>query len=126
MCKLIQYKLSSGKTVQVADIKSDYIGNIEKNASACDDIIRIVIFGSSIGDHCTDSSDIDVAIFGGMTPGKYSRSAKYKKFRNAIYTYRMEDGMQDYDILYFNAEKPGNSAILRDIRKGEVIYERAR
>ena len=58
MCKMIHYK--DGK--YIADIKHKYILNIIQQAEQCENIYRIMLFGSSLEERCTDSSDIDIAV----------------------------------------------------------------
>ena len=60
MCKLIS--IGNGKAI--ADIKHKYIKNITRQAHECKNISRIVLFGSSLEERCTEKSDIDIAVFG--------------------------------------------------------------
>lgn len=68
MCKMVQYE--NGKLV--AGIKLPHIMNISKQAEKAKNISRIMLFGSSIEDRCTEESDIDIAVFGEKTRGRYS------------------------------------------------------
>lgn len=103
----------------VADIKKEFILNIIDKAPLCKDIDRIVLFGSSIEERCTDRSDIDIAVFGEKTPGRILSSSSYRKFTKEVY--KFNNFSQDYDILYFKNGSKGSS-ILEDINKGRVIY----
>ena len=60
MCNLVRYKNSK----LVADIKLPYIIIISKQAEKAKNISRIMLFGSSIEERCTEESDIDIAVFG--------------------------------------------------------------
>ncbi len=120
MCKLVAIKSNYGTESMVADIKKDFILNIIDKAPLCKYIEKIVLFGSSIEERCTDNSDIDIAVFGEKTPGKVLTSPSYRKFAGEVY--KFNDYSQDYDILYFkNGSKGG---ILDSISKGAVIYKR--
>ena len=63
MCKMVSY--ADGR--YVADIKLPHINNITQEACKTKSINRIVLFGSSIEDRCTEQSDIDIAVFGNKT-----------------------------------------------------------
>ena len=74
MCKLVAIENSKHEKINVADIKKDYILNIIKSCSLCEKIQKVILFGSSIGAHCREESDIDVAVFGSDTKGKIFKS----------------------------------------------------
>ena len=117
MCRMVQYK--NGR--DVAEIKYHHIENITRLAKNCKNISRIVLFGSSLEHRCTDRSDIDIAVFGDQTKGKYLKSKEFKDFQRQIFLYDMN---QDYDILYFTDGKKGNDLIMQDISAGLEIYMR--
>lgn len=112
----------SGRSIRVADIKQKYMKNIIDAACKCDIIERIILFGSSIEERCTEESDIDIAVFGSQNPSKALSSKKYEKFARQLYSY--DDHNQGYDILYFKQGTKINSPIMENIMNGEVIYER--
>lgn len=114
-------KLDSGK--YVADIKYDYILNIVKQAAKCKNITRIVLFGSSIEERCTEESDIDIAVFGEESKAKYLKSKEFKDFHRNLFTFD-KDFAQDYDIIYFADNKEYAGLIMEDISKGVEIYRR--
>ncbi len=115
MCRLVPY--AEGKLV--ADIKLPYIRNISEVAERTSNICRIMLFGSSIEDRCTDNSDIDIAVFGNKDKGRYIDSKEFRDFKSAIFRF---DWNQDYDVLYFVDGKEYNAAIMNDINKGVEIY----
>lgn len=117
MCKLTA--LSDGK--QVADIKLPYIKNIVSEAAHCKHIQRIMLFGSSLEERCTDLSDIDIAIFGDLTKSRYYSTKEYRDFVNHLFDF---DFHQDYDILYFKDGAKSTAPILEDISRGLEIYRR--
>ncbi len=121
MCKLVAIENSKHEKINVADIKKDYILNIIKSCSLCEKIQKVILFGSSIGAHCREESDIDVAVFGSDTKGKIFKSKKYRAFVDAICSF---GDMQDYDILYFDNNKTKSNTIMNDISKGALLYER--
>ncbi len=121
MCKLVDLKLDIG-TIKVADIKKDAIINVVQNASICKTISKIVLFGSSTKDTCTEESDIDLAIFGDQSKNRCLTSAEYKRFTSALY--RFDDFSQSYDLLYFQNGKDHNDYIMRDIKQGKIVYVR--
>ena len=120
MCKLITKKVQD-RDIKVADIKSDYIDNIVSSASLCNQINRIILFGSAIEERCTERSDIDIAVFGSQTKSKMFASKGYKDFVQSVVSY---GGAQDYDILYFDDRKEHAGSIMSDIQYGEVLYAR--
>lgn len=117
MCKMIHYK--DGK--YIADIKQKYIFNIVKQAELCENICRIMLFGSSLEERCTDESDIDIAVFGKQSKNKYLQSKEFKNFQDQLLLYDLN---QDYDILYFADNVQHNYLILQDINNGVEIYRR--
>ncbi len=119
MCKLITKQIDN-REIRVADIKSSYIDNIINSAKLCDQINRIVLFGSAIEERCTEESDIDIAVYGSKPENKMLLSKSYKAFVRGIFSY---DLFQDYDILYFQEGTEEDLSIQKDIRKGIILYE---
>ena len=121
MCEVKTISLGD-RVIKVADLKQKYIMNIIDAAGKCDFIDRVVLFGSSIEERCTETSDIDLAVFGSQSRSKALSSRKYERFARQLYSF--DNHNQAYDILYFRNGSKNNSQILDDIEKGEVIYER--
>ena len=119
MCKIVKLKLND-REVRVADIKKDCIRNIVDAARKCRYIDRIVLFGSSLEDRCTNDSDVDIAVFGSIPKTRCLTSKEYKEFTHQLY--RFDDYSQSYDILYFKTGSSDNSFIRQEINKGAVIY----
>lgn len=119
MCNLIEF--DSGK--YVADIKHRYIRNIVDCAKDYKNISRIVLFGSATQTRCTESSDIDIAIFGKKSRNDYLKSSEFKKFQRTLFSFG-GDFSQDYDILYFCDGKSYSDGIINDINNGTEIYRR--
>jgi len=117
MCRMIRYK--DGKSI--AEIKYQHILNISRQAEKCRNITRIVLFGSSLEERCTESSDIDIAVFGNQTKGKYLQSKEFRDFHREVFLFDMN---QDYDILYFKDGKKYTDQIMNDIAEGIEIYRR--
>ena len=63
MCQVKELKIDN-QIFYIANIKHKYINNIVDAAKKCGLIDKVIIFGSSLADRCTDSSDIDIAVFG--------------------------------------------------------------
>ena len=118
MCRLVQFDQDK----YVAEIKLRHIQNIAEQASKTKGIDRIMLFGSSIEERCTATSDIDIAVFGKLSKAKYIDSKEYKSFQNGIFRF---DWDQNYDILYFPESAKASDLILRDINHGVEIYRRA-
>lgn len=110
--------------VYVAANKYDYIKNIVDSVSLCDDLKKVILFGSAASGTCTDSSDIDVSLFGSLRLAQYYRSKEYKRFLNSVYSYNNKTEYQDYDILYYQIGKSYSDDILSDINHGVVLYEK--
>lgn len=121
MCKLTNIKIAD-RQIRVADIKKKYIPNIISSAAACDYIDKVVLFGSSISEDCTEESDIDIAVFGNQPKAKCLRSASYLRFVSNLSTF--DNLSQRYDILYFKSGKKDRSFIMNEINKGVVLYAR--
>ena len=121
MCKVVPVHVGD-RQIMVADIKRKYINNIVEAASQCDLIDRVVLFGSSIQERCRESSDIDIAVFGNLTPSRALSSRKYEQFATQLSAF--DNYSQAYDILYFKSGSTDSSPILADIGKGEELYVR--
>ena len=125
MCKLVDLTTNYGDVVRVADIKKDSIINIINAAQSCNNISEIILFGSSLKEHCKESSDIDIAVVSTIPRSKLFNSSAYRQFTNQVYLYKMG---QDYDILQFNSLddiKNSPDIVCNDIRKnGKLIYRR--
>lgn len=119
MCKVTTINLN-GRDVKVAEIKKDCIRNISEAAKSCKYIDQIILFGSALGEHCTDQSDVDIAVFGSVSKNRCLTSKEYKDFTHQLY--RFDDYSQAYDILYFKTGTNSDSGIRREIEKGAVIY----
>lgn len=118
MCRLVHYK--DGQ--YVAEIKLKHIRNVSSQAEKCKNISRIMLFGSSIEERCTDRSDIDIAVFGRMPKAKYLGSSEFRRFQDQLFLYDLD---QDYDILYFREGQDYKDPIMEDINRGTEIYRRA-
>ena len=118
MCRLVE----SGQGYQVAEIKLPYIENIISQANKTAHIEKIVLFGSSLKERCSEKSDIDIAVFGDFSKGKYYSTREYRQFVDGIFDFGFE---QDYDILYFKEGAKNSAPIMKDIENGVVIYRRA-
>ena len=113
MCRLV--KLYEDKAICVADIKRDHVLNMVECAKDCNEIDKIVLFGSALESRCTNDSDIDVAIVGSLQRCRFNKSKGYLSFRERVYSYDFE---QEYDMLYFKG-------IVGDIASnGVVIYSK--
>ncbi len=117
MCKMVDY----GNGNFVADIKLRHIRNISEQAKKTKNISRIMLFGSSLEERCTDKSDIDIAVFGVKTKGVYLDSKEFTDFKNALFSF---DWNQDYDVLYFKETDRSEDSIMADINHGVEIYRR--
>lgn len=117
MCNLV----SIGSSKSVADIKQKHILNIREQAGKCKNISRIMLFGSSLEERCTERSDIDIAVFGKMKKSKYLDSKEFRTFQDRVFLYDLN---QDYDILYFCDDQEYSDAIMTDINQGAEIFRR--
>ena len=121
MCRVVKMKIGD-RSIKVAEIKKKYIHNIIDAASKCSYIDRVILFGSSTMERCTESSDIDIAVFGSVSKGRALTSRSYRDFAGQLYAF--DDYNQGYDILYFKSGKNYTDRIVNDIEKGEVLYAR--
>ncbi len=120
MCQLVSLDVN-GKTINVASLKIEYIKNIIDNISRCNLIDKVVLFGSSLEERCTENSDIDIAIFGKKTKNQMFKTKSYIDYVKSITSF---GEIQDYDILYFDSSKENNSSIMKDIEQGAILFER--
>lgn len=121
MCKVIETTVDNRK-IRVAEIKEKYMQNIADAAKECDYIDKVVLFGSSLESRCKEDSDIDLAVFGNVCTSRCFKSMKYRRFVRRLSMF--DNLLQRYDILYFKTGSKDRSPILKDIDKGEVVYER--
>jgi predicted nucleotidyltransferase len=105
----------------VADIKYNHILNITKQAEKCENINRIMLFGSSLEERCSARSDIDIAVFGKKPKGRYIDSKEFRSFKRGLFEF---DWDQDYDVLYFSDNGKNSGDIMADINRGIEIYRR--
>lgn len=119
MCKMVQFN----EEQYIAEIKLPHIQNIMEQAKKAKHINRIMLFGSSIEERCTQRSDIDIAVFGDRDRGRYIDSKEFRKFKSALFNY---DWDQEYDVLYFKENCKLKSDIMSDINKGIEIYRRTK
>ena len=117
MCRMIPYSNAG----YVAEIKLPHIKNISEPAKKAKGINRIVLFGSSLEERCTKDSDIDIAVFGMKTKGKYIDSKEFRDFKSSLFRF---DWDQDYDVLYFKEGNEYQDAIMNDITNGVEIFRR--
>ncbi len=118
MCQVKELKIDN-KIFYIADIKHKYMDNIVDAAKKCDLIDKVIVFGSSLEDRCTDSSDIDIAVFGSKTKYKTYHSKSYDDFLKQVYGYDLN---QDYDVLYFKTGEESQQQIFKNILNGATIY----
>lgn len=118
MSKLV--KLFEDKDIMVSELKRDCILNIIEEAKKYSKITKIILFGSSLEERCTERSDIDIAVFTSLYRSELFRRAWYGNFTSDIYTYNMN---QHYDILPFKEGYNDDSLIMENIYNGSVIYE---
>ena len=121
MCRVTGFDLGD-REIHMAEIKQRYIPNIIDAARKCDYIDRVVLFGSSLEERCREQSDIDLAVFGNQPKGKCLTSRKYKDFYDQLIWF--DDLNQAYDVLYFRSGKKDTSPIMREIDRGEVLYDK--
>lgn len=120
MCKLVEMKVN-GRNIRIADIKKTYVENIISNISKCGAIDKVVLFGSALEERCSDTSDVDIAVFGKYTKGEMFKMKSYNDFVDSVISF---GEVQDYDMLYFDSRREYDGAIMADIEAGEVLYER--
>lgn len=120
MTDFLELKLTKSLEFR-CDFKSD-INNIVDSAKKCSFIDKIILFGSSIDERCTEDSDIDLAIFGNQTKYKCLNSKEYRQFAEDLYSF--DDFSQSYDLLYFKTGNTYSGLIINDINNGEVLYVR--
>ena len=122
VCRIVSFKIGN-RTIKAAEMKRAYIENIAEKARACDNIDRVILFGSATGENCTKESDIDIAVFGKVPENRMLKSKAYKDFVRSLFRY---DYSQDYDILYFDTTRNTTGvSVLGDIDNGEILYEKA-
>jgi|GEM_PF-794188 len=122
MGRVIHLTAADGREIKVAEIKGKYISNIIDAASKCEYIDRVILFGSSTMEVCSESSDIDLAVFGNQPKGRCLSSRAFRRFSDQLASF--DNFMQAYDILYFQTGKKYAGRIMEEIAGGEVLYVR--
>lgn len=69
------------------EIKLRHIRNKVEQARKTEKIDRVDLFGSSIMERCTETSDVDIAAFGGLSKARYIDSREYKSFQNEVFSF---------------------------------------
>ncbi|MBQ3794981.1 MAG: nucleotidyltransferase domain-containing protein [Butyrivibrio sp.] len=118
MCKVKELVIDD-KKFYIADIKHKYMNNIVDAARKCNLVDKVILFGSCLEERCTDTSDIDIAVFGSKTKYKTYHSKSYENFLKQIYGFDLE---QDYDVLYFQTGEDNPQTIFQNILNGATIY----
>lgn len=118
MSKLV--KLFEDKDIFVSELKKDCILNVIEEAKKYTKITKIILFGSSLEERCTDNSDIDIAVFTSLNLSDLFRRKWFVDFNTNIYLYDMN---QHYDVIPFKEGYKDKSLIMENIYKGEIIYE---
>jgi len=109
-----------GRDIKVSKFKSHIIPLIIDAAKKCKRIKKIILFGSSIREDCTEDSDIDIAVFGDLTKNKMLTTKEYNRFTYSLL--QLTEAAQEFDILYFDRRKENKSLIYKEVLKGEIIY----
>ncbi|MCR4851125.1 MAG: nucleotidyltransferase domain-containing protein [Lachnospiraceae bacterium] len=117
MCRMVPY--TNGGLV--AEIKLPHIKNISEQAQKAKGISRIMLFGSSLDERCTQNSDIDIAVFGTKTKERYIDSKEFRDFKSNLFQF---DWDQDYDVLYFKDGGDYQDPIMTDINRGVEVFRR--
>ncbi len=117
MCKMVPYEENG----YVAEIKLPHIKNITEQAKKTKHIQRIMLFGSTLEERCTGDSDIDIAVFGDKTRGRYLDSKEFNLFKSGLFRFDWE---QNYDVLYFTEGHDNGSEIMMNINNGVEIFKR--
>ena len=115
MCSIV----TTSNGALVASVKKYHVDNIISNAGECEDIDRIILFGSSVEERCTDKSDIDIAVFSNKPRMKFLSSRSFRNFIRKVYSF---DEEQRYDVIYFKTGKDYKEPIFKEVMKGNVIY----
>lgn len=89
MCSIV----TTSNGALVASVKKYHVDNIISNAGECEDIDRIILFGSSVEERCTDKSDIDIAVFSNKPRMKFLSSKSFRNFMRKVYSFDEEHGM---------------------------------
>ncbi len=98
---------------RVSSTKRDQILSCIRVAEQCGKVARMIVFGSSVTDHCAESSDVDLCIeVNGSSRGR----EMYELTRDLSWACN-----HHCDILKYNKLSP---EFKREIdRKGVVVYE---
>jgi predicted nucleotidyltransferase len=120
----IYLRKKAGKSTQYAHKEERMLTIVEKQAlkkqlvaslKTENDIRKVVIFGSFLSSD--NPNDMDVAVFQESTDDYLKLSMKYRKLTRAI------SKKIQIDIFPVRLDA-GNTAILSEIERGEVVYEK--
>lgn len=98
-----------------AEAKKMLREQIVERLSLFPEIQRVVVFGSFVDSD--DPHDIDIAVFQDSDEGYYPLAMKYRKALRTVAT------SLPVDVIPMRST-PEKSPFLREIEKGEVLYER--
>lgn len=120
MCKLVHLKTNYGKDVLVADTKLGFIKEILESAMKSKDILKVILFGSSITTDCREDSDVDFCVFVDSRDS-WVRSIDASSFVDKLLDYDID---QEYDMLIKDNYNCNSLVEEEIIDRGVTIYER--
>ena len=102
MCNLVPVETETCGIVFVADIKRPHIENLLEQAKKLPNVKEVILFGSILHEHCTEESDIDVAITGSLEQREMILSKEFDEFVRNVFRFDREE---QYDFLYKKYDK---------------------
>lgn len=115
MCRMASIATNFNTKIEVSDNKTEYILNIVASAALCNNIEKIILFGSVLTDECTDDSDIDFVVVSKVSKSVLYKDKSYRSFLQDIH--KVDDYTQQYDVICVKGE-----AELEKKRKKVPLY----
>lgn len=128
MCKMSSVFTNFNTQIEVAGNKMEYVLNIMAQAATCDNIEKIILFGSVLSDACTDESDIDFVVVSKVSKSVLYRDKTYQSFLKDIH--KMDAYTQQYDVICVKGdaelEKKRKVVPLYDdvLTEGKILYRK--
>lgn len=126
MCTLVSINTYNNESIKVAQNKAPYIKNIIDISGDYSYILKIILFGSSLTEDCSDDSDIDIMLVSDVPRSKLYKNKAYRDFLRRIHD--KDDYSQQYDVIcVYGAEVDREDDFYRNVREnGQLLYAKGK
>ena len=126
MCTLVSINTCNNESIKVAQNKAPFIKNIIDISKDYSYILKIILFGSSLTEECSDDSDIDIMLVSDVPRSKLYKNKSYRDFLRRIHD--KDDYSQQYDVIcVYGAEVDREDDFYRNVREnGQLLYAKGK